>query len=59
MKQRYAHQIRQGIIFAELVMQNPLLAERASSVLTSLGYRTYLRRMKSYGFVSPGGFLPV
>lgn len=59
MKQRYAHQIRQGIIFSELVMQNPLLAERASSVLTSLGYRAYLRRMKRYGHVSSGGYVPI
>lgn len=54
MDERYALQVRQGLIFAEMVMLNPLLAERANSILASLGYRAYLRQMKRYGHVSPG-----
>lgn len=59
MKERYAHWIRQGLILADLTMQNPLFAEHARALLSPLGYRAYLRRMKHYGHVPPGGYVPI
>jgi len=59
MKTRHAHSIRQGLVLADLVMQNPLLAEHAPRLLSALGYRAYLRTMKSYGHVMPGGYIPI
>ncbi|GAA1645728.1 hypothetical protein GCM10009700_35160 [Brevibacterium sanguinis] len=45
MNARYAHQIRQGIIFYELCQENLLLIEHARSVLTPLGHAAFLRLM--------------
>lgn len=59
MNSKHAHWIRQGIVFADLVLQNPLLAEKAPQVLSHLGYRAYLRTMKKEGHIMPGGYLPV
>lgn len=59
MKAHHARFIRQGLLYAELVMQNPLLAEHSPQILSALGYRAYLRAMKSYGHVMPGGYVPI
>lgn len=59
MKTRHAHRIRQGLVLTDLVMQNPLLAEHAPQLLSALGYRAYLHAMKGYGFVMPGGYIPI
>lgn len=59
MRQKYAHRIRQGLLFSEFAMENPLVAEHAPHVLTALGYRAYLRQMKRYGHVNPRGYVPI
>lgn len=59
MKEKYAHRIRQGLLFAELTIENPLFAEHAPRVLTALGYRAYLRALKRDGYVMPGGYVPI
>lgn len=59
MKAKHALWIRQGLLFAELALGNPLFAEHAPHVLTALGYRAYLRTMERYGHVSPRGYVPI
>lgn len=49
MNSRNARKIRNGIIWTDYVLLNPLLAEYAPSILTRLGYRAYLRTMKAHG----------
>lgn len=57
MNKKTARRIRAGLVFAELVIQNPLVAEWAPSILTPLGYRAYVHAMDRYGFVRPGANL--
>lgn len=59
MKARYAHQIRQGLILADLTMRNPLFAEHARLLLTPLGHAAFSRRMKQYGHSPIGGYFPL
>lgn len=44
-----ARKTRNGIISAEYLLLNLLLADYSHSVLTKPGYRAYLRSMKAYG----------
>ena len=56
---RYAHQIRQGLLFADLCRENALLIEHARTILTPLGHEAFVREMVKDGHHRVGGLPPI